>query len=123
MKNIILKTDNISLEAELNDNSVSNGILERVPIASTVSTWGDEIYFTIPQVRASGAYGTIDVESGDVAFWPEGNCLCVFYGRTPASTSEKPVPASEVILVGKIVKGLDEISSIKAGDRVTVDVA
>lgn len=123
MKNIILKTDNISLEAELNDNSISNGILEEVPVASTVSTWGDEIYFTIPKISASGAQGTIDVEKGDVAFWPEGNCLCVFYGRTPASTSEKPVPASEVILVGKIVKGLDGISSIKAGDKVTVDVA
>ena len=111
------------MEAELNDNSISNGILEEVPVASTVSTWGDEIYFTIPKISASGAQGTIDVEKGDVAFWPEGNCLCVFYGRTPASTSEKPVPASEVILVGKIVKGLDGISSIKAGDKVTVDVA
>ena len=122
MKNIILKTNNIYLEAELNDNSISNGILERVPITSTVSTWGDEIYFTIPQISTSGLHGTIDVEKGDVAFWPEGNCLCVFFGRTPASTSEKPVPASEVVLVGKIVKGIEDISSIKSGDEIKVSL-
>ena len=39
----------------------------------------------------------------EVAFWPEGNALCLFYGPTPISKVGKIVPASPVNIVGRIV--------------------
>lgn len=122
MSKVILTTDNVSMEAEFNESPTASKITSVLPATSRVNTWGGEIYFDIPEVGSGTDKGTLDVTKGDVAFWPEGNCLCVFYGRTPASISDEPVPASEVILVGKIVKGLDNISGIKNGDRVTIDV-
>ena len=47
--------------------------------------------------------GTTDVDIGDLGFWPPGSAFCIFYGPTPASTSDKPVPASDVTLVGKVI--------------------
>ena len=29
--------------------------------------------------------------------------VCIFYGPTPASSGERPVPASEVTLIGKVL--------------------
>lgn len=39
---------------------------------------------------------------GDVAFWGNGEMLAVFFGRTPMSLGEDPVPADRVNVIGKI---------------------
>jgi hypothetical protein len=44
-----------------------------------------------------------EVDPGTVAFWPAGNCLCVFWGRTPASRGVECRAASEVNIVGKVL--------------------
>ena len=38
----------LELEAWLNDTKTAARVFEALPITSTVNTWGDEIYFTIP---------------------------------------------------------------------------
>jgi hypothetical protein len=47
--------------------------------------------------------GKSEVGLLDVAFWPEGNALCLFYGPTPISKTGNIVPASPVNIVGRIV--------------------
>ncbi|MFQ5951822.1 MAG: cyclophilin-like fold protein [Candidatus Omnitrophota bacterium] len=121
MDKIILKTQKVSVTAQFDDSEVSRKILKALPLLSKVSTWGEEIYFPIP-VDISSGEGTLDVNIGDIAYWPEGSCLCVFFGRTPVSTSEKPVPASEVLLVGKVIEGIDGLKKIKSGEKITVSV-
>nr|MBP6333007.1 hypothetical protein [Aminivibrio sp.] len=41
-------------------------------------------------------------EIGDVALWPAGNALCIFFGPTPASSGDEPRMASPGVLVGRI---------------------
>ncbi|MBW6463461.1 MAG: hypothetical protein K0B84_04680 [Firmicutes bacterium] len=55
------------------------------------------MYFPIPvEIKAENA-ATL-VEEGDLAYWPEGRCFCIFFGLTPASKGSEIRPASPVNL-------------------------
>ena len=43
-----------------------------------------------------------EVKLGDLAYWPEGHALCIFFGPTPMSTGTAIIPAAPVTVVGKI---------------------
>lgn len=45
---IVIKIGELSIEAILNDSYVAKKISEILPFSGNFSTWGDEIYFTIP---------------------------------------------------------------------------
>ena len=121
MNKITLKTDSASIIIELFDEPAGEKLLSVLPFSSLVNTWGEEIYLEIPTSLPSDNK-TLDVVAGDVAYWPEGRCLCVFFGRTPMSKwSDKPVPASEVVVLGKVSEGLKSLRSVEEGERVTVD--
>jgi hypothetical protein len=102
-----------TLEAELLDNDTARAIFAALPIESPYNTWGDEIYFSIP-VRRDLEEGTTDVEVGDLGYWPLGRAFCIFYGPTPASSSDKPVPASEVTLVGRVTGDAARLRKVSA---------
>ncbi|MBD3262086.1 MAG: hypothetical protein GF334_10555 [Candidatus Altiarchaeales archaeon] len=87
--------------AELFNSELAKEIYGLLPINSDVIRWGDEIYFPVPLEREIQK-PTTDLEVGDLAFWPAGSCFCIFYGRTPASTDNKPAPASPVEVFGKL---------------------
>ena len=89
----------LQVEAKFNYSSTAQIIHTALPINSTVSCWGDEIYFQIP-VKLPPEEGTLNLKVGDIGYWPEGACLCLFFGKTPASIDERPRPASEVNLIG-----------------------
>jgi hypothetical protein len=116
---VIFKTESLKFSAEFNDTLTAKEIIQKLPIASTVSRWGDEIYFDIGfKVSAEGA--TMDVEVGDVAYWSQGKCLCIFFGPTLASTSAKPVPASPVVIVGKTLALPSDLKQIQLGEKISV---
>ena len=102
MKKIIIEAKRSKIELEVSplDNSTAAKIDTALPIESRVKTWGDEIYFDTG-ITAPAENVTLDVDIGDIAYWPDGKCLCIFFGKTPASSGDKPVPASEVAIVGK----------------------
>ena len=77
-------------------------IVDALPIESEVMTWGDEIYFDVPVEMAEENAKEV-VSKGDIGYWPAGNTLCIFYGKTPMSKSEvEIIPASAVNIVGRI---------------------
>jgi uncharacterized protein len=80
------------MEAELNDSKIAALIWEALPLSAAASTWGDEIYFAIP-VKIGLENAVSVVQKGDLAYWPEGRCFCIFFGITPASTETEIKPA------------------------------
>lgn len=104
-------TYNFIFECILNDTKTAQKIYEILPQESKINTWGEEIYFSLP-IKLKNELPTLNVEEGDVAWWPEGCCFCIFFGRTPISTSEKPVPYSEVTLIGKLKNYNKEIKNM-----------
>lgn len=114
MKKIKIKfpSHNLELECKLNDTKIANEIYEILPQTSKVKTWGEEIYFELP-LKLANEKPTLDVEVGDVGWWPDGSCFCIFFGKTPISDTDKPKPYSEVTIIGKIKLDKDTIEKLK----------
>jgi len=101
--------------AELNDSETAKAIWEALPFESHGSTWGDEIYFSIP-VQAKAENPKSVVEAGDIAYWPPGSAFCIFWGPTPASHGNEIRPASPVNVFGKLTgdpKAFDGVRSLR----------
>jgi hypothetical protein len=109
-----------SFDGVLKYSPVVAALLKSLPLTSTVQRWGDEIYFDVP-VKMANAKPTVEVEVGDIAFWPEGPCLCIFFGKTPASLGREPRPASEVTIIGHTEAPAELLRTVKAGTAIRVE--
>jgi hypothetical protein len=115
MKDIRIIVGDVTLDAELLDTDAASSIYDILPVETAFNSWGDEFYFEIPLSIPLDNTATTGVKVGDIGYWPTGNALAIFFGPTPMSTSEEPVPASDVNLVGRIKGDKAEISSLLRG--------
>jgi uncharacterized protein len=116
-KRIRLMIGGNEFEAELNDTDTANSLYLALPFEAYTNLWGEEIYFETP-VKAKLENGRTVMEPGELAFWPKGSALCIFYGPTPASKGGKPEAISEVTPLGRIIG--DPRSLEVVGDRMKV---
>lgn len=103
---VVFSEFNESVSIELDDSQspkTVRAILENLPIEVNINKWGQELYTDRTPIVAQEENAKSEVGLLDVAFWPEGNALCLFYGPTPISKVGKIVPASPVNIVGHIV--------------------
>ena len=97
-----LEIGNVALEGRFNDSATAGAIVAACPIDIRLSRWGDE-YYGDCGVFAGAEPGAREVmEIGEVAYWPPGRALCVFFGPTPASVGTEPRAASPVNVVGTL---------------------
>ncbi len=122
-KNIKIISKNFEFLVELNDSKTSQEIIKKLPIVSRSNIWGNEIYFQIP-VYSELENGIEILDTGSVAYWPPGNAFCIFFGKTPASTGDKPQAASPVTVIGKIIdnKSLPDLKKISNGDIIELRI-
>jgi len=122
-KIIKIISKNFEFLVELNDSKTSQEIIKKLPIASIANRWGNEIYFQIP-VYSELENGIEILDTGYVAYWPPGNAFCIFFGKTPASTKDKPQAASPVTVIGKIIdnKSLPDLKKISDGDIIELRI-
>jgi hypothetical protein len=88
--------------ASLRDTPAATAVWEALPLEAVFATWGEEIYFATPITVPPSDVDAETVELGDVGFWPPGQALCLFYGRTPNSAPGEIRPASPVAVVGRL---------------------
>ncbi len=119
MKIKIISND-IEAVAELNNTNTARKIYNLLPIESRALRWGDEIYFYI-DVKIDKENPKEEVEVGDIAYWLEGPAICLFFGRTPASISEKPRAASPVNVFGRIISGMENLRDVKNNAKIKVE--
>ena len=101
-KVIRIRIGDLSFEARLNDTRIAGIIWEALPISAAFNFWGDEIYFPIPVHQKILDFPKEVVEAGDLGYWPDGPCFCIFYGLTPISTPGKIKPASPIEVIGRV---------------------
>lgn len=118
-KAITIKAGKAAVRGEMGESALAGRIYDALPFNVKASTWGKEIYFEIP-VDSDIDIPVNEVENGDIAYWPEGRCLCLFFGPTPMSTGEQPIPASAVEVVGKMVSDYSVLEKIKSNERMEI---
>lgn len=117
---IRITAGDVSLTAELNDSECARKIWDALPLEADANTWGDEIYFRIP-VTAGPENPKEIVEVGDLGYWLEGSCFCIFFGPTPVSRGNEIRPASAVEVFGRIEGDAKELKKVSSGTPVTVE--
>ena len=121
MANMIsIKSGAIKVQAELNRTRTARALLGMLPVKATANTWGDEIYFDVP-LSVQIEDGREVVQMGDVAYWPNGPSLCVFFGPTPASHGNEIRAASPVTVLGRIIGDPKVLNSVRTGAEVIVE--
>lgn len=93
------------ISIELDDSrspKTFQAIIENLPVEINITKWGDELYTESTQISANEENAKREVDYLDVAYWPEGNALCLFYGPTPISRDGQILADSPVNIVGRI---------------------
>lgn len=118
MKRIVILIDDLNVEAELNESESATKIWDALPIIGTACTWGEEVFFEIPVVHGLESNAKQEVEVGTLAYWPPGKAFCIFFGKTPVSTNEKPKAYSPVNVVGTVLGDIKVFKILRSGDEV-----
>ena len=114
------KTAYIELDDSQSPKTVK-AILDNLPIKVKINRWGDELYTDKTPIVAEKENAQSVVKPLDVAYWPEGNALCLFYGSTPISKSpDEILPYSPVNIVGKIITKDDILEEFKDHSTVVI---
>ena len=95
--------ENITIE--LNDTfspKTCNSILDSLPFTVNAHVWGEEIYTDESPISQAEENAKALVDLNDVAYWPSGKAICLFFGPTPIGKKGDIKPYSPVNVVGKI---------------------
>ncbi len=112
----------LELTATLNDSETAKLILKSLPITTKTKLWGEEIYFYVkPKIELEKKYAREIVEVGDIAYWPEGPCMCIFFGPTPNSQDNLIRPASAVNVFGTLDDEPLILKQTKDNDKIKIE--
>ncbi len=107
MKHTVKVTiQNHSILLELDDENspkTVNDFVEKLPFTVDLNVWGDEIYTSESPISQPEENAKTPVELNDVAYWPTGKAICLFFGPTPIGNPGEITPASPVNILGKII--------------------
>lgn len=119
---IRITAGSVTQTAELGSSECARKIWGALPLQAKASTWGDEIYFGIP-VDSGPENPQTTVELGDLGYWLEGSCFCIFFGPTPMSSGDEIRPASAVEVFGRLEGDPKEFKKVSSGEKVLVEKA
>ena len=121
VRRIKISIGGVSLLGELKPTRTATEIFDRLPIEAPVNTWGEEFYCNVPGVKDYRETATTQVKVGDIALWGVGQMLAIFFGRTPMSLGEDPVPADRVNIVGRIIGDSKQLRQVMGATTIKVE--
>ncbi|CAL9520327.1 cyclophilin-like fold protein [Streptomyces sp. enrichment culture] len=112
-----------SITASLDPSTPTvQALAKALPLASTASTWGEEVYFDTGVSVSRETDARQVVEPGTVAFWTEGNALALPYGPTPISHDGECRLASPCNILGGLDGEAGLLATVRAGDPIRLEL-
>lgn len=121
MSDLRVIVDGIEFAAEWTErNPETRAAIEAaLPLSGEATRWGDELYFTAGLDRQAESPQT-ELPVGAIAYWPDGDAVCLFWGPTPASRDEEPRAAAPVDVVARLEE-TRPLESIEGGTTVRIE--
>ena len=120
----VTELENITIE--LDDTSSPKtcaSFLKSLPFSVTAHIWGEEIYTDESPIIQSEENAKDLVNLNDVAYWPNGKAVCLFFGPTPIGKKGEIKPYSPVNVIGKIINPDKNIlSKMNEGAKITFNI-
>ena len=96
-------------------------LLAALPCGSSVSTWGEEVYFTLPVTTTLEPGARQVVDPGTVCFWVDGSALALPWGRTPISKGDECRLVSPCNVLGQIRGDAGVLRTARDGEAIRVE--
>lgn len=111
----------VELTAQLNDSPSAKALVQNLPLELQMTRWGDEYYGACGVSVEEGPGARELMEVGELAIWPPGSALCIFFGPTPASVEDEPRAASKVNPIGRINSGAQALRKLGPSIQMCVE--
>ncbi len=121
-KRIRIKINGSECTAVLNQKSLALQFYEKLPMRISMTRWGDEYYGDCGIEFDLEDEARTEMDVGEIALWPQGNALCIFFGPTPASVGNEPRAISPVNPIGKIEGNSRFLKQLPSAIKAKIDV-
>jgi hypothetical protein len=108
----------LTLDAELLDTLTARAVASALPITASVMTWGEEVYFEVPVIVAREPDARAVMTPGEIAYWPEGRCIAIGFGRTPISQGDETRLAAPCNVFAQALGDVRVLANVKAGTAI-----
>ncbi len=105
--------------SDANSPKTVASFLKKLPFSVNLNVWGEEIYTSPSPINVPEENAESRVSLNDVAYWPTGKAICLFFGPTPISQKGEITPASPVNVIGKIIDPDKSILDFAEGKNAT----
>ncbi len=110
----------LTLDAQLLDTPTARQVAAALPATAAAQTWGEEVYFEVAVMAAREPEARAVVVPGEIAYWPEGRCIAIGFGRTPISQGDETRLASPCNIFAQALTDVKALARVKAGARIKV---
>lgn len=97
-----IKRIDLQLDDGLAPKTVKS-FLDCLPLSVQINVWGEELYTKETPVKVGPENSKSLVNLMDVAYWPQGRAICLFFGPTPIGKKGEIKPYSPVNVMGKLL--------------------
>jgi hypothetical protein len=109
------------LEGELR-NVLSPRTIEKItkilPIKSRIHLWKKELYFEVG-IRMGSEKAVSSCNTGDIAYWPQGDAICLFFDNMTPYAKVNPIGQITSINLAEIFEALRSGMSISLSQIIT----